>query len=213
MANGVDVSALPVAYLAGANEVNSDKTNYWIFSQAGLIRLCERAGWRVVNCVTAGDTSGSNPVDGDHDERAFCLLESVRYIGPMSMETGFYEQEPGGWRWTMQRFSFMVDHVTHLQLEAHIIPEALEPTGTLGLRIHIGETLVHQQQFSIAGPVQIRCQIPAEHVANRIKLEFRLERPTRVDTGDTRELGIIVSSAHFESGALGSSGAEAEVSG
>lgn len=72
----LDVSQVPVAYLLAPDECNNDATNYWIFSQAGLRRIAERAGFRIVSMHTLGDTKRSNPSDNKRDERAFMLLES-----------------------------------------------------------------------------------------------------------------------------------------
>lgn len=67
---------IPVAYLLDPDECNQDATNYWIFSETGLKRIVRRAGWEILDFVTYGDRSGSNPRDQSHDERAFMLLES-----------------------------------------------------------------------------------------------------------------------------------------
>jgi hypothetical protein len=72
----LDVADVPLAYLLDPDECNNDATNYWIFSQAGLRRIVERAGFRIVSMHTVGDTQRSNPSDGQRDERAFLLLES-----------------------------------------------------------------------------------------------------------------------------------------
>lgn len=65
---------LPVAYLLEEREANNDPTNYWIFSETGLLRLFARTGWVVSDFLTVGDTSDSDPSSEEHDERAFCLL-------------------------------------------------------------------------------------------------------------------------------------------
>lgn len=70
---------LPVAYLLDAREANGDATNYWIFSEAGLKRVCDRAGWQVEAYTTTGDTVHSDPAHNDADERAFCLLKSRHF--------------------------------------------------------------------------------------------------------------------------------------
>lgn len=67
---------IPMAYLLDPDECNNDATNYWIFSEAGLKRIVQRAGWEIRDFVSYGDRSGSNPRDAAHDERAFMLLES-----------------------------------------------------------------------------------------------------------------------------------------
>lgn len=66
----------PVAYLLGPEECNNDSTNYWIFSEAGLKRLVDRAGWDLLDFRSYGRRLTSNPRDLDRDERAFMLLRS-----------------------------------------------------------------------------------------------------------------------------------------
>ena len=73
------IDELPVAYLVDPHETNNDATNFWIFSVAGLKRLCHRAGWNVREFITIGDTKKSNPSSQNRDERAFCLLESRNF--------------------------------------------------------------------------------------------------------------------------------------
>jgi tRNA (mo5U34)-methyltransferase len=70
------IADLPVGYLVAPRETNNDPTNYWILSPAGLERLVERAGWRILDRVNVGDTSQSDPSTPEHDERMFMLLES-----------------------------------------------------------------------------------------------------------------------------------------
>lgn len=72
------LQAYPVAYLVDERECNNDATNFWMFSEGGLKRIAQRAGWKVHEFMTAGDTRRSTPADMKHDERAFCLLESLR---------------------------------------------------------------------------------------------------------------------------------------
>jgi tRNA (mo5U34)-methyltransferase len=77
--DGTKISHLPVAYLLAPDECHNDATNYWIFSEAGLHRVFERAGWNVEAFRSVGCKSKSNPSDPDRDERAFALLRS-RYF-------------------------------------------------------------------------------------------------------------------------------------
>jgi tRNA (mo5U34)-methyltransferase len=74
--DGHFLARYPVAYLLGPEECNSDSTNFWIFSSEGLRRLIDRTGWSILAYTTTGDISNSTPSDPNHDERAFCLLES-----------------------------------------------------------------------------------------------------------------------------------------
>jgi tRNA (mo5U34)-methyltransferase len=77
--DGHSLARYPVAYLLGPEECNNDSTNFWIFSGEGLKRLIHRTGWNILAYTTIGDTRNSTPTDADHDERAFCVLESDAY--------------------------------------------------------------------------------------------------------------------------------------
>ena len=73
---GLRIESEPVAYLLGPSEANNDATNYWVFTDAGLRRLFERTGWDVVEYVTVGNSTTSDPATQAGDERAFCYLRS-----------------------------------------------------------------------------------------------------------------------------------------
>lgn len=70
------IADLPVGYLVAPRETNNDPTNYWILSPAGLERLVERAGWRILDRANVGNTAESDPSIAEHDERMFLLLAS-----------------------------------------------------------------------------------------------------------------------------------------
>jgi hypothetical protein len=72
----IELQSAPVAYLVGADETNNDATNYWMFSDAGLRRVLDRAGWDVLEFMTVGNVTHSDPATNDGDERAFCLVRS-----------------------------------------------------------------------------------------------------------------------------------------
>jgi 2-polyprenyl-3-methyl-5-hydroxy-6-metoxy-1,4-benzoquinol methylase len=69
---------LPLAYLVSPTECNNDATNYWIFSDTGLKRILDRAGWEVLDYRRVGNLSKSDPAHSDADERAFALIRSRR---------------------------------------------------------------------------------------------------------------------------------------
>ncbi len=71
------IAELPVGYLVAPRETNNDPTNYWILSPAGLERLVERAGWRILDRANVGNTSDSDPSTPENDERMFLLLGSA----------------------------------------------------------------------------------------------------------------------------------------
>jgi tRNA (mo5U34)-methyltransferase len=75
----VDLRNVPVAYLLDDLEANNDSTNYWIFSDAGLRRILKRSGWEILDYITVGNSSDSDPASVQGDERAFCLVKSHRF--------------------------------------------------------------------------------------------------------------------------------------
>lgn len=75
----IELRDAPVAYLVAADETNNDATNFWMFSEAGLRRILHRAGWDILDFMTLGNTSDSDPATAAGDERAFCYLRS-RFI-------------------------------------------------------------------------------------------------------------------------------------
>jgi tRNA (mo5U34)-methyltransferase len=80
----VRLADAPVAYLVAPTETNNDPTNYWIFSPAGLRRILDRTGWTILDYMTVGATTDSDPASPDRDERAFCLLRSASVSHPLA---------------------------------------------------------------------------------------------------------------------------------
>ncbi len=76
-ADRIPIGDLPVGYLVAPDETNNDPTNYWMLSPAGLERLVQRAGWRILDKLNVGDTTESDPSSAEHDERMFLLLASI----------------------------------------------------------------------------------------------------------------------------------------
>jgi hypothetical protein len=72
------LKGIPCAYLVDADESNNDATNFWMFTEAGLLRLFKRTGWDVLDYKVLGDMETSDPYTGHGDRRAFCLLRSSR---------------------------------------------------------------------------------------------------------------------------------------
>jgi tRNA (mo5U34)-methyltransferase len=72
----IELAGHPVAYLVDPFETNNDPTNFWIFSEDGLRALVERTGWSILDYLTFGNTTDSDPASAQGDERAFCLLRS-----------------------------------------------------------------------------------------------------------------------------------------
>jgi hypothetical protein len=72
----IELREAPVAYLVAADETNNDATNFWMFSEAGLRRILDRCGWEILDFMTVGNTTDSDPATGPGDERAFCFVRS-----------------------------------------------------------------------------------------------------------------------------------------
>ena len=99
----------PIAYLLGADELNRDDSNFWIFSHAGLKRLIERTHWKVLEYASVGDTRSSTPVGRQRDERVFCVLESHYSLANVDLLHGWHQPETGGSRWTGKEFSARIN--------------------------------------------------------------------------------------------------------
>ncbi|MCU1261732.1 MAG: hypothetical protein JWO80_4617 [Bryobacterales bacterium] len=94
------VQDISVAYLLGADELNDDDSNFWIFTEASFRQVLKRTNWHIRDYITMGDTVASDPVSLDHDERVFCLAESRYALANVALLDGWHEPEGSGWRWT-----------------------------------------------------------------------------------------------------------------
>ena len=76
--DGLNLTDVPIAYLLGPEELNHDATNYWIFSDAGLVQLITRSGWKILDKEVFGSINGVTPQDLEPDQRTFMFLETTR---------------------------------------------------------------------------------------------------------------------------------------
>jgi tRNA (mo5U34)-methyltransferase len=199
---GADIGEFPVAYLVDESETNNDATNYWIFTSSGLKRLMGRSGWRVVDYLSAGNTSASDPVTAEGDERAFCLAERAgRAITNGVLESGWHEQEGfESWRWTERKFCAVftdidagAEHVLSLEF---FLPAALEEAlGAVELTATINGFPLPARRFGRAGHYQYKERAPEASLSQRpVKVEFMLDKALAPSEGDSRELGLVVAS-------------------
>ena len=187
-----------LAYLVGEYELNADESNYWIFSEAGLRRLLERTGWHVRGLVTIGDIANSEPVRPDRDQRAFCLIESLRATrrDAPRLLSGWHEDE-GGWRWTAREFSVEMtphplDSVHALEFRFSVHPIVAGALGRLTLRARIGGMELEPQSYHGAGEHVYRVAMPATAVTGPSRIDFALDHAYRPPAPDVRELGLQV---------------------
>lgn len=199
--DGLAIRDTPIAYLLGADELNQDWTNYWIFSEAGLKRLVVRTGWEVCSYLTVGDTRQSLPHTQDHDERAFCLIRNRRQTDPglsAHLLYGWHELEDGRWRWTERAFAVAfptADLRTGAVLELEFVfPKVLkERAESLQVQAAIGDTALGALRFHASGEQIYRAPVPLRLLRNRVtQVRFELDHALPPDSRDRRERGIIV---------------------
>lgn len=122
----------PVAYLLGENELNGDNSNYWLFTESGLRRLLGRTNWVVEDYTTVRD---------GEDLRAFCLARSRYALAHLDLLEGWHPAEPGGHRWTKQKFSAIArraDRPKSLHLKFYLPPAVMEGGRPLTLSASVG---------------------------------------------------------------------------
>ncbi len=205
-ASGPRIANHPLAYLLDARETNNDPTNYWIFSETGLLRLVDRAGWSVVHKVHAGCLRDSNPTGAKADERIFLLLKSrvrfpdlhVRLLG------GWHPVEENGLRWTEKNFSFEVLLPTTRTAKAFaltfLIPkEVITAGGGVELSCQINGEPGGTSRYSSPGTHTFRGVFPPG-IGGRATFDFHVEHQFRPAEGDVRELGVMVSFADESAG-------------
>lgn len=191
-----DVSKVPMAYLLGEDELNADITNFWIFSEAGLRRLVERANWRVVEFVPIGDTKASDPHSLDHDERAFLLLESVYGMGHLDLREGWHNPEPAGWRWTEKRFRLKLSGANVLTMKLYVPPELIERFGPVTLSAEANGVALAPQTYESPGNAIYSRRLPG----GEIDLTFEVSDAFPPGKADERELAMIVARLEPEYG-------------
>jgi tRNA (mo5U34)-methyltransferase len=190
---------LPVAFLVDADELNSDATNHWIFSEAGLFRILKRTGWEVCDYRSFGRTTGSDPVHEDADERAFCLIRSTRTRPDyrIALTHGWHAIEEERWRWTEARFGFDIltetpVAFTKLRMRLHLPPAHFARTGPVTLSARAEGAEMPACVFAAPGDHVYEAPLPAYPPRTSLHLEFTLDRCVEPTGEDARELGIVV---------------------
>lgn len=191
-----DFSHLPVAYLVGESETNNDSTNFWIFSETGLRRAVNRAGWQICDWLTVGCDKPPDPVHADADGRVFCLLKSTWMSAPeLRLLDGWHAAEPGNWRWTERRFSLRLEGVEATAtpiLELHFsVPSAVLPLRqTVTLWATVNGIRLASQTYNSAGDHIYRQALPATN--GPLDIQFEMDQPLPGYHADARELGVVV---------------------
>jgi tRNA (mo5U34)-methyltransferase len=195
----INFGALPMAYLVDEDELNNDGTNFWIFSEVGLKRLVQRAGWKVLHYTTVGaNPDAADPVMPERDVRAYILAESrlAAPAGELELNRGWHELEHGGWRWTERSFS------VRLNLSEPLAPATLRfgfavtdhvlarhPTVTLTAKLN--EHPLPPATFSTPGEHEYTATIPSLPAGPAL-IEFELDTTLAPADGEERQLGGIL---------------------
>lgn len=195
---GARMSDEALAYLVGEYELNADESNYWIFSDAGLRRLLERTGWRVRGLVTTGNIASSEPVRLDRDERATCLIESLRAPRRDAPRLVFgWHHDEGGWRWTSREFAVEMpghplDSPRSLEFRFAIHPDVATAMGAVTLRARNGGRELGAQVFNGTGEHVYVADISPLSMDADLRIDFALDRAYQPPLPDRRDLGLQV---------------------
>jgi SAM-dependent methyltransferase len=191
-----------MAYLLDERELNEDDSNYFIFSEAGLRVMLKRTHWDICEYMSAGDTTTSDPVRLDRDERVFCLLAS-RYerLSNVELLEGWHESEATGWRWTKREFSARIlwkEPFPPRRLAAQLfLPESLmDPAGQLRVSLSVNGRPLPPEVFRTPGAQSLVRALPVT-MADDFLVHFSLSHALPPDQDDARERGLIVTSLHM----------------
>jgi SAM-dependent methyltransferase len=188
-------AGMSLAYLLAENELNQDNSNYFIFNEAGLRVMLERAHWDVADYASLGETRLSDPVRLDRDERAFCLLRS-RYnrLANLELLDGWHESEETGWRWTAREFATRV-HVDGapqvLEMKMWVAEESIQQFGQLTLHASVNGRELEPAVFATPGLAAFTRSLGGSG-EGVLEIRFRLDHALPPDEVDSRERGVIV---------------------
>ena len=199
-----DGSAMPagvaLAYLLAEEELNQDNSNYFIFSESGLRVMLDRAHWKIRDHASLGDTSLSDPVRLDRDERAFCLLESTYdRLSNLELLAGWHESEETGWRWTEREFAVRVHAGVGrcvLTMKLYVAEESVHRLGAITLHASANGTILAPATYDTAGMKSYVRELQSE--SGPVELRFSLDKALLPEELDSRERGIIVASIQVE---------------
>ncbi|MBI4893004.1 MAG: methyltransferase domain-containing protein, partial [Acidobacteria bacterium] len=189
-----DVRGTPLAYLLEADELNEDNSNFWVFTETCLKRLCERAGWTVIDALRVQRTDVARADSAEDDARLFLLLASKKLDAALVRGEGWYEREEEGWWWTASRFTVTAplagQEARWVQLDG-FVAEALVREGANELRARVGGGEWQRVELREAGPVSLKFKWPMGARVD-VQVEFEVARRAEIGGEEDRDLGMIV---------------------
>ena len=144
------------------------------------------------------ETSG-----GDDGVASSVLTGDPRFAGQLE---GFNQIEAGGWRWTTREFSVTLrapagsrQAGARLTLQLFVPEAIIQKLRPVTLTARMGNRIVGSETYTAAGHYTFTRDLEAEWLkagANRV--EFALDKSVKPGPEDSRELGVVVSSASLE---------------
>ncbi len=205
--SGVPLRDEALAYLLDSAEANNDASNYWIFSQTGLLRLLNRTYWEILASTHLGSTLRSNPVRNDADERIYLLLRSRlrSAAATLTLSQGWFPPEPEGWCWVAKKFTIdlsLSERAGAPEFELRfVVPPFVAAASAVTLSCSANGIPLGPQVFLTPGDHAYRAPLPAAiDRTHPISLRFEVNHGLR-DPLDSRDLGVIVSCRNEVSGA------------
>jgi len=179
-------TADPVAYLSGDREFHNDPTNFWFFSESGILRLLDRCGWDVRATRITGDGG---------DTRFFCLAESriAKTKPTIRLFGGWHEIENRAWRWTTREFGAILDNLTgstRLEFRFEITAALLNQGTPLTIDASVNGVQLPPAIYAIPGKHVYSQAIPP--ATRRTEIRIRLSHTFMESPEGGRDLGVIV---------------------
>lgn len=175
-----------VAYLSTEGEYLNDPTNFWFFSETGILRLLDRCGWDVVTSKITGDGK---------DDRFFCLAESrnAKMKPILRILNGWHKMEHRAWRWTAREFGVVIENrpgATRLELKFQAIPALFKSSDTLEVEATVNGEALSRETFGAAG-VHVY-SLPISSAPQKCEIQIRLSHTFPEPPDSDRDLGVIV---------------------
>ena len=183
-----------VAYLASEREFHDDATNFWFFSETGILRLLDRCGW---------DVQTTKIIRDGKDDRFFCLGESrlAKTKPTIRLLEGWHAPENRAWRWTGREFGVVIENMAgarRLEFRFEVMPALLELRNALAVDAVVNGIQAPAATFRVTGkhvysqafvPAPRRCEI-------RIRLSHTFPESYPAPADGDRDLGVIVRLPH-----------------